>query len=290
MQSALSLFTSREDALYTGKHHYSGNFTRFDDWNTKDGHVYIYKCVERDCKMRFRIVNLTDSPYWRLDLHKHQNCHTHNVSVKEHVERGIPEAFKEVIQELGVASSKLSNRQPVTPTEAENAIRKQYIKDPQYTELLLPSNHEKLWSRINSYIDYERRKNCVGDIVTISDIMAFISNNALMIPKGYIAREYTSPQEFAKAVGCELNDVWTLPIPECEAARLVAKYMSEVDPDSIYLTVLAVTPATQFTMLDQSVNLPCQLVQIDVTFNATYDGRVIIVIGCHDMRFRPGQY
>jgi hypothetical protein len=294
--SALGAFCSRGEALDSCKRYYSGDFKRADSWDMAGGsHAVIYNCNEAGCKMKLRLVFDMRSPgpnKWHVQVHKFHHSHSHETSIDDISERGIPEVFKGVIRACNESLALIDGRTALTATEAMTAIRSQYRNDPTYADLFLSSNSDSLRTKVKRYLDYERAKSRSGSIVTVSDITHFIDRMKPLIPRGYVASDdYKTPEAFAEALGCDIDEMFALPIPASEAQRLKAKYVSSDDADSIYQTVVLVTPATLFTMLEQTKNFPSgsHLIQVDATSNATHDGRQILVFGCHDVRFRESQ-
>lgn len=145
--SNLELFLSRDEASNTAQRHYSGSFNRYDDWDTAEGRVYIYKCTEKQCKMKFRLVDIVGLGYWRVDIHRYENSHCHIVQEDDTSARGIPQEFKDEITKMQSALTTM-NRQPVTATEAVNAVRKLYLKDPRFQEMFLLANHQALQQKV----------------------------------------------------------------------------------------------------------------------------------------------
>lgn len=261
-------------------------------WNTRAGTAYVYKC--KDCTLKIRVVELRgfDGRLFRVDLHKSDNSHTHEISADDDcASRGIPQHFKEVIHRLEANLVEVGGtRRAVTATEALNAIRKQYGADKRYKDMLMSSNSDVIRHKIKRYMDYEKSKGMMARIHSVSDIVAYVRGTELELPHGYApSSAYTNPESLAAALGCEIDHTISLSIPDNDFGRaLVKKYLSDDNGDSIFQTIVSVTPATLFTMLDQVRNFPsgARLIQIDGIANVTNDGKKVLVVGCHDIGFR----
>lgn len=292
--SPLNLFSLRGDAVDTASKHYSCLLRRMDSWSTTEGMAYIYQCPVPGCQFRVRVMNMENKPppCWRVDEHKCHNHHNHPlVEGLVSPNRGIPEAFK-VIIDRHCKSLKDIGRQDLSPTEAVQVLLKHFGKDSDYSSYFSPSNAFTLRQQVKRHMSYQKEKSAKGSSInTLSDIIDFTIEKQPTMPPGYVAKEYDSLDSFCSALGCDFDHMFALPIPTSERQRLEEIHATKKDGTSMYQTVVCATPATMYTMLEQSVNTPTggRLIQVDCTSNATHDGWQIGVIGCHDVRFRAGQ-